>query len=831
MNALIKLLGQRRLLLASALLLAANGLIMWETMNRQEDPRLPDRWAMVVVPFPGADAETVERLVLERVEDALADISEIHKVEGLSRAGVAIVNLVVRGDISDTDPVWDKVRRKLRTTELPPEAGPPRVNADLTDQESIVLAVEGAVDPLVLAEAAKQLEDALEAVPLVARTVRTGDPGAQITVAIDDAVSRRLGLNAALLAGQLRARNVTLPGGSVLVAGRNVILRPETELRSVEALRRTPIMLPSGAAVALGEVATVRLQPREPVQERARVDGAMAVVVGVVPRRGVDVVRFGAAVRAKIAALAPTLAPLKVREVAFQPDRVASRLSDLGQSLLLGILIVSGVLIATMGLRMGLVVASVVPLVAFSSLGIYGLAGGILHQISISALVIALGLLVDNAIVVSESVQANLDAGLSGVEAAMRAVRELALPLGAATGTTLAAFVPMLLSTGPTGDFTRALPIVIMLTLTVSYGFAVLVTPVLSAIFLRPSSKVQARHSTERSWAGRLGAFAVRRRRWVLLSVAGEVPFQFFPTSDRNQMVVDLRLPEGTHLDTTDAATRTVEALLRDDAAVTGVSAFVGRSVPHFYYNLPRMPQSPHLAQLVVRTANKADLGPVARRLSANVAQALPEVDLVPRRLEQGPPVKAPIEIRLLGDDLQTLHAAAGQVMTALRTVPGARDVRHDQGVGVPVLRFEIDDAAAGRQGLARVDVARALLGRTLGLPAGTYRPGDEPRPVVVRAVEGDRFPAEALSGVDVGPPGTHAVPLGQVAQAQVEWRPATIRHRNRARVVTVTALLTEGTSYSEVQRPLQLRLDALQLPPSITVQLGGASEGAGEAN
>lgn len=837
MRLLQTLLARPRLLLASALLLAANGALMWSTMTRQEDPRLPDRWALIVVPFAGADAEKVERLVLEPVEEALADVSELRRVEGTARGGVAILNLELRGAISDTDPAWDRVRRKVADARLPAGAGPVRIDTDQTDQESILLALSGAADPLALRAAAERLEDALQASPLVAKVHRTGDPGEELVVALDDAITRRLGLSPAALAQQLAARNQALPGGAIEATGRVLTLRPQTEFETVDELRQTPILLPSGAAIALGEIADVRLRPQQPVVERARVDGAAAVVLGVVPRRGVDVVRFGDAVRSAVEQARPALAPITIEPVTWQPDRVTARLDGLGQSLLLGILIVSGVLIATMGVRMGLVVAAVVPLVAFSTVGIYGVAGGVLHQMSISALVIALGLLVDNAIVVSEAVQGHLDDGATAWEAAQRAIKELALPLGAATGTTLAAFVPMLLAEGPTGDFTRALPIVIMLTLTVSYAFAVLVTPVLAALVqrARPAPDADSR------LGARLGRLAVRWR-WLVLPgavglvavaalAAGSVPFQFFPSSDRNQLVIDLKLPEGTHLDTIDAAARRVEARLAANPSVKQVASFVGRSAPHFYYNLPRLPQSPHLAQLVVTTVDAPAVDTVATAIVGEIRRSDPAIDLVPRRLEQGPPIKAPIEVRLRGEDLTNLEQASGQVMAALRAIDGARAVRSDLGNGQPQLRFAIDDAAASRAGIARAQVAQALVGRTRGLVAGSYTAAEDPLPVVVRSADGDRFPTAGLDGIDVARPGARPLPLGQVAQADIVWRPAAIRHRNRQRVVTVTALLDAGVTFSAVQGPLERALADLTLPAGVDIELGGAAEGAGEAN
>ncbi|MCB1055720.1 MAG: efflux RND transporter permease subunit, partial [Acidobacteria bacterium] len=517
MKTLTGILRQRKLVLTLALLLALLGGLAWVTMKRQEDPRLPDFWGQVVVSLPGADAETVERLVLDRVEEALASVDEIKEIKSTAYAEVAVLTIDLREDVADTDSAWDEVRSALDDAyaELPEGASEPRLNDDLQDQEGIVYALTGHPDPLVLERAAKDLKDELLALPVVSQVHLVADPGDQITVELTDSAARRLGLDPRLLAAQLGARNRILPGGSIELSGRTVTLRPQSEFESLDEIRSTPVLLPSGSTVPLDAVATVRRGPEEPATARMRYDGKDAVGLAVVLRTGINVIEAGKQVRARMAELTPTVAPIEVDEIAFQPDRVDTRLHELGRSLALGVMIVAGILMLTMGLRLGIIVASVVPLVALSSLAVYAIGGGVLHQISVAALVIALGMLVDNAIVVAENIQWRLDRGEDGESAAVGAVTELATPLAAATATTLAAFVPMYLAEGSTGEFTRAIPLLIMLTLTISYLFAIFVTPALSQMFLKPHSGIP--NGWLERLAPRLGRLAVRRSGWVLV--------------------------------------------------------------------------------------------------------------------------------------------------------------------------------------------------------------------------------------------------------------------------------------------------------------------------
>ena len=842
MALLEQILDRRRLILTVALLVSATGFAAWLTMNRQEDPLMPAYWGQVVVVYPGADAEMMERLVLEPVEDALAEVEEIATVESNAYSETAVVAIDLKETTGDTDAAWDDVRRALvrAQQEFPAGVAAPVLNDSLnTDHDAVVVAITGSAEPLALLDAARTLRRALLGVPGVATVKLLGDPGEQVTVDLEDAAARRLGLTADAVAAQLGGRTAILPGGSLALGERTVRLRPRAEMESVAEIAASPVALPAGGAVPLGEIARVRLGPREPAGERMRLDGELAVGLGVVAEEHAHALRFGDAVRSRVAAIAPTLAPLEVRTLAFQPERVGARLSQLNQSLLMGILIVAGVVILAMGLRLGLVVASVVPLVTFAALALFAIGGGVLHQISVAALVLALGMLVDNAIVVAENIQWRLDRGAERREAAAAAVRELAVPLAAATGTTVAAFLPMLLAESGTADFTRTIPVMVILALVISYLFAIFVTPILSEAMLLPGAS-RATAVTSRA-AELLARLAVRRTRWVLLAAvllvaaaaagAGAVRQQFFPAADRNQLVVDLKLPEGSHLDATDQASRTLERLLLARPEVRHVAAFMGRGAPRFYYNIQSVPWSPHFAQLMVETRTTADVEPLLDWLRQSTPASLPGLEVIGRRLEQGPPVGAPVEVRVSSDRLDELATAVAAVAAELRRVPGAADVRHDLGAGEPTLSFRVDDPAAARLGLSRADVARALAGHTRGLPVGELRADRDPVPIVVRDPAGERLPADALAGLDVSGRHGRPVPLAQVASVETGWRPAVIHHRDRQRVATVSAQLVGDATFSDVLTALEPRLAQLGLPAGVRVSFGGDAEGSGEAN
>jgi multidrug efflux pump subunit AcrB len=842
-NLFESLLGQHRLVLLAALVLSVIGAIAWVAMPRQEDPELTGRWSTVSVDFPGADAEAVERLVAEPLEEALEEVEEIRFVQASTREGFAFLNVVLRESVGpdEIDEVWKEIEDALDRAkhELPAGASDPYLDKGLIDLEAVVLAVWGTEDPLVLHEAARDLRDRLLTVDGVARVKTIADPGDEIIIAYDDTIARRIGLSRPALVAQLQARNAMMPGGSVRAGDRRASLSPVTEIEDIADIERMPIVLPGGATAPLSSVAEVTRGGVDPAREIMRYRGARAVGLGIVLEEGANVVHVGETLREALEGYRAELAPLQITEVTFLPDRVEGRIAGLGRSLLVSTLIVGGILVLSMGLRLGLVVTAVVPLVAMSALAVYAMGGGILHQMSVAALVIALGMLVDNAIVVAENVQRRLDDGQSPAAAARGAVGDLAVPLFTATGTTVAAFVPMLLSEGGVGEFTRAIPILVTLVLVISFLYAALVTPVLSRWVLKATPRVE-----ETRWdrvGGAIGAFAVRRA-WLVLVIVlaavaavatqgGKVQKNFFPGSDRNQVVVDMRLPEGAHLDAIDEASLKLEAALADHEHVTSVAAFVGRSAPHFYYNVLQLPNAPHVAQLLVTTTSKPDNRSVEEFVRTFAHEQLPGLEVVASELEQGPGLAAPVEVRVRGNDLEALSEAATIISAQLRTIEGTLAVRDTLSVGTPQLRLRVDDAAAARHGVTRRDVAAALLGHTYGDVVGALRTEDDPVEIRVRAPAGEDTPVESVGAIEVIDAAGHAVPVAEVAHTDAVWRPASYFRRDGQRIVYIRSNLEAGYAYSTVIDTFMQRLPDLDLPDGVEVSLGGEAEGAGDAN
>lgn len=841
MSLIFSALGRWRLVLAFAGLLSLVGLLAWLEMDRQEDPFFPYRYGQILVQWPGADPTEVERLVLDPLEEQLAQVEEVVEIIGTVRLGVAHVWVGMHQHIYDTDSAWDRIRNAVADAEreFPPGPLPAEVRDRSMDAHAVTLTLTGSDDLLELLAAARELRRDLFRLPAVASVDVVGDPGEQLLIAIDPATAAARGIDAADLARQLAARNRTLAGGTLDIRGRSLVLDPATELAALDELAATPVRLADGAMLPLAEVADIRLSPEEPATERMWHDGRPAVGLGVViPSRRINAVEAGERIRALVNAVRADYAPLTIDEMFYQPRWVEQRLTELGRSLLSGVTIVALILLVFMGARMGLLVASLLPLVTLSALALFAVGGGTLHQIAIAGLVIALGMLVDNAIVMVENLQWHLDQGRSRRDAASTAVRELAAPLAAATGTTLAAFTPLLLSPGDTADFTRGIPILVMLTLAVSYFYALFVTPILGSRFLEP---MPARHQPlmERT-ARTLGATGRRCPAVILLATAALIGAaawgsqwlarDFFPSTDRNQLLVDLDFPEGTQTQHTALAANGLADSLRRRDEVRAVHVFAGFSGPRFYYNLAQVPASPHFARLVVITDGAAVLPSIIEAVRARSAVDAPDAQVVAHRLGQGPPINAPVELRLYGDDARQLQAAADAVMAALRSTPGAVDVRHTLGTGIPALRFVIDDAEAARYGVSREQIGQMLADATRGRTFSTWRAGDEPVPMRIRSPEGEQYPAHALDGLMIaterGPR-----PLSLFVDRHVTFQPAVIEHYNLRRMTRVLAETAGDATYNDVLDALAPRLAAEDLPEGVEIEYAGAAAEAGSAN
>ncbi|VAW32969.1 Acriflavin resistance protein, partial [hydrothermal vent metagenome] len=703
MNLIDLLVRQKRLILTTAVLFAAAGISAWFNMHRQEDPFFPYRNGFVLTQYPGANVEDVENLVLKPLEQEISQVEEVKEITGTARAGFAQIIIEMKEHVYDTNTGWNNIQDAIQRAKIkfPQGVLPPVLDDRIIDTPLVVYAISGSNDIMRMRQIAEDIKTKLLAVPELSKIKLYAQAEEEIAIEPNNKVLKQLGLNTQYIASQITDKTQLVALQPLRSDTRQFMLNAQTEFQSIAEINNTLITLPDGSSLPLSTLAKVTYGAVADPSSVFWLDGQRAIAVGMfVPVNQLNVVKFGKKIKQIMLDMAKDYPDIEIKPIFFQPDRVSHRISELGNSLLLGMLLVSIVLTLFLGLRPGLVVASIIPLVTFTALAVYSFSGNVLHQMAISGMVIALGMLVDNAIVMVENIQYHIDKGIRKSEASILAVKQLSFSLFSATGTTLAAFLPMLMSKGNVSDFTVAIPVVIMLSITISYIYSIFVTPAFSHLVLQPSK--HSKPSRIMQMGEKFGKLATSNPKNVLLAALAFiivsmylfnfVKKDFFPSTDRNQIVVDITFAEGTHLAYNSAMARELSLDILQQAHVQHAYVFSGNSGPNFYYNLVEKPRSPNISRIVVELDSVRNADSFIRWIDDMVKPQYPNVEIIANRLGQGPPVIAPIEIRVFAEDRELLGQSVHKIQQIIEQTAGSRDVRNNLGIGLPSYEFKFKD-------------------------------------------------------------------------------------------------------------------------------------------
>lgn len=846
-----------RLTLMLVLVTIVGGAFTYANQPSQEDPEIVIRTAIVSVAAPGLQAARVEQLLVEPIEEAVKQIAEVDRVESMAEAGRATIRVSLVPTVFDPKPAWTTLRQKVEDLRpgLPENTIGPIVNDDYGRVAVTTLALSGSeFEMSELRAEARRIRDRLSALPLVARVDLYGIQDERIWLGFDRSILAPLGLEPRAVLDAIAEQNQILPSGALLTEdGMRYALDPSGDLRDVAALEAVPILTPNGGLVYLRDLVTVERSYVDPPQRPVLFDGRPAVVIAVAMRTNVDIKAFGRQSDALLAAIRDAL-PLgmTLETITHQPPIVAAAVaeatSNLGQTLLTVLIVV----MLFLGLRAGAIVGTIVPLTIFLTLVGMLIFEIPLHRVSIAAVIIALGLLVDNGVVITEDVKKRIDAGDARLDAALAASRTLAVPLLSSTLTTILAFLPLLLAPDATGEFLRALAQVVAITLLASWLLSITVTPLLCVRFLPspgaatgPAREDEAGDGTTR-WQdtyARALAGVLRRRAAFLVAIAllfaislvgmARVPKGLLPPSARAQFVVKLELPAGTNERESLRVTERLGRWLADariHPEITSNVFYVADGGPRFFLALSPIDPAPHVAFGVVNTRSSEDVESVRRRVEDYLAEQMPEGRGWTELLFLGSEPPGTLEIRLSGSDIDALYAAGRKVESILASVAGTREIRNDWANPVLQIDLLIDQDRSRRAGVSPRTIARTLEASFDGLRVTDYREGDRVIPVLLRARAADRKTLDDLAMVTFAANDGHPVPLLQIADLAGELAPYTIRRHDLERTVTVSALnlrLGADGLLAEVE-PL---LAALDLPPGSRWSVGGEIEAAADAN
>ena len=843
-------------LTAFAVLLGVRALL---TMPRREDPKITIRTGLVLARYPGASAAQVEEQVTRKIEEQLFRHQEVRKLKtfSTSRDGVVVVNVELEEWVKDPDRFWAMLRHdmnELHATELPPTVQGPIVNSNFGDVVAMLLAVRGPqYGPRELREYLDRIDDAIRTIPEVSKINRLGEQREELRVSTTNARLAGFGITPFQVAAAIRAQNAVQDAGTVDVGdGGRVPIDANSLLGSEDALSRLLVgSSRDGRPVHVGDFATVERRYADP-SFVVRVDGESTVLLAVEMQEGHNIVEFGDKVRAKIAQLRPTLPPdLVIQPIADQPEHVQHRMIEFGREFVITLAAVILVTLLLLPLRVAAIAAVAIPITVAITVSILNAVGIELHQVTFAGLVVALGIVVDDAIVVADNYVEKLDHGMSRFEAAWRSPTELAIPVLAATLTIVASFLPLAYLPGAPGEFIRAMSFTVAIALMVSFAVAMLLTPMLALTLVKkglhdadaakkPGAKRRSPLDAMQSVYERVMGVAMPRKRLTIIGavvafVAGlalmaAVPYRFFPMNERDQFIIDLWMPAGTRLSGTDEVLRRLEKDIHGEKGVRSVAAFVGGGAPRFYYNHNPEPPTPNFGEMLINTTSPEATDELVHTLQRRLDALAPEGWVYIKPLQQGPVFAAPNEIRLVGDDPKLLLTYGDSISRIFEHTPGSAYVHTDWRDEELSLGLRVRHEVATRLGLSDADIAGQLAGAFTGAPISTFWEGKRDLDITLRLDEAERSAIDDVASAYVVSPTTGArIPLREVADVAPEFRPSRIVRRDGLRTLTVLSFAKPDILPSVVLKAATPRLDALRLPPGMRLEVGGEKEGSAE--
>ncbi len=851
-----------RVTFVALIIVIIGGLFAFFNLPRDYDPGFTIRVAQVVSYFPGASPQRVEQLVTDKLEKAIQEIPELDYVESRSKNGVSVIFVHIREEYTKMRPIWDDLRRKVAGTEpdLPDAVIGPFVNDEFGDVFGIIISLTGeGFSYAELKTVADAVRNELLLIQDVAKVAIYGEQAERIFVEYRNATLAELGLSPYQLTRILESRNIIIPGGEITVGGERIVLEPSGNFESVDQMRRAVISVPGRQELLyLGDIVTIRRGYIDPPRSRMRTNGKPSLALAISMREEGNLIALGEQVEKRIRQLeAQYPYGIEFSESHFLPKEVNAKVKEFRNNLLQAILVVIGVMLITLGVRTGLLVATLIPMAMLMALLIMFFSDIGLDQVSLAALIIALGMLVDNAIVMSESIMVQMAEGKAPVQAAVDSARELIIPLLTSSLTTAAAFLPIFLAESNTGEYTAPLFKVVTITLLSSWLLALTLIPLFCVRFIKPKKK-DLRENGYNSRFYRLyrwGLLKALRHRFLLISLVAAVfagaiwssrylPVIFFPPSDRAYFKAEFELPPGTDIrttaDTIGRVERFIEKALRvggDEGRKKGVDhwiSYIGEGGPRFILQHTPEIASPEYTLMVVTTTGPDIIDSVISRLKTHVTRHYPELSLTVKKIQNGPPVDHPIEVRIMGREIPCLFEIVDAVKTRLRSFNATRNISDDWGRWTKKIRVAVNQPRARRAGVSSQDIAISLQTGLSGFELSEYREADKLIPIMLRSVAADRQDLGKLEGLNVYVQSTgRSVPLRQVADLKVQWQPSEIIRKNRLKTVTVSSDLAPGMTAHPINRALIPWLEAQKSSwgPGYRYEIGGEAETSAEAN
>ncbi len=850
-------LNNRPLVLFAMVLLAIIGSMSYSGLGQSEDPPFTFKAMVINTVWPGATAEEVAQQVTERIEKKLMETGEFDKIISFSRPGESQVTFAASDSLNSkhVPELWYQIRKKIGDTKhsLPPGVQGPFFNDEFGTTFGNIYALTGqGFDYAVLKDYADRVQLQLQRVKNVGKVDILGLQDEKIWIELSNTRLASLGLPLQTVQQALAEQNSVSATGFFETATDRVQLRVSGHFETVEQIREFPLRV-GERTFRLGDIADVRRGFNDPAAPRVRFMGDDALAIAVAMRDGGDILVLGKALEAEFARLQDTL-PLgmELRKVSDQPAAVEASVGEFVQVLVEALLIVLLVCFFSLGFRTGLVVAFSIPLVLAMTFALMNYFGIGLHKISLGALVLALGLMVDDAIIAVEMMAIKMEQGMGRVKAASFAWTSTAFPMLTGTLITAAGFLPIATAASTVGEYTRSIFQVVGIALIMSWIAAVVFVPYLGDKLLPDLAKLKAaKHGSQ---AGEHDPYAtplyqriravitwcVSHRNIVImitvLLFAGSiysfrfVPKQFFADSNRLELLLDIKLAEGASLKATQAHVETIEGLLKERAGIENYVAYVGSGSPRFYLPLDQQLPATSFAQFVMITAGLEEREQVRAWLIDTMHTQFPELRARITRLENGPPVGYPVQFRVTGEHIAQVRELAREVAAVVRENPHVSNVHLDWEEPSKIVRLQIDQDRARALGVSTASVSEFLRGALSGASVGQFREGNELIEILQRGTLEDREDLASLGSLAIPTESGTSVSLSQVANLEYGFEEGVIWHRNRLPNVTVRADIYGKRQAVDITNDILPQLQGIRdtLPDGYLLEVGGTVEDAG---
>ena len=855
MNLTRSALGASRLTLFTALLILIGGVLTFLRFPSQEEPTITIRDALVAIYFPGMPAERIENLLARPTEEKLRELAGIKKIITTVRPGSAMIQITAYDQVKDLSALWQRVRAKANEAAAgyPQGSLGPFVDDDFG--RVAVASVAVTAPGFSMSEIREQLKNTREqlyALPGVERVSIYGLQEERIYLEFDRQRLAGLGLSPNAVLEQLRTQNVVTPGGLPSVSGSAFTVMTTGEMRTQDDLRRFLISAPRGndtTVVALGELADVRLMPADPPETAAIYEGQPAVVLAVSMASGQNIAAFGLQLRQRLNEIAKQLpAGFSQHVVTFQADVVQREMGKMNSVMAETVIIVMAVVMLFLGWRTGLVVGAIVPLTILGSLIVMSALKVELQTVSIAAIIIALGLLVDNGIVIAEDIERRLQAGEERRSACIEAGRTLAIPLLTSSLVIVLAFSPFFLGQTSTNEYLRSLPIVLAVTLLGSWVLSLTVTPLLCLYFAKahaPADNNQAAYDSKlyRGYRRVIQALMLHKLMFIAVmlvmltgavAVLASLPYSFLPESDRLQFQMPLTLEPGTDSRQTLQTVKDISNWLANDQEnpeIVDSIGYVSDGGPRIVLGLnPPLPAT-NAGYFTISVRQGSDMDAVIARVRNHMLETYPQVRAEPKRFSLGTTESGKAVYRVSGPDETVLRAAADHIAKALHGLPGTVNVQDDWDARISRYEVVVDQVRARRAGVTSADVAQALQTRYSGAQVSQIHDDDTTVPIMLRGSMTERDQAEDVGSTLIYPQANGSpVPLAAIAQVTLSSEPSAIQRRNLNRTITISGR-NPGLTAATLVAQIAPKVAEFKLPPGYHIEIGGEMEESAEAN